>query len=681
MNWFKAATSDPEIGELGSGNKRSLGLLITFSLLSAAALAVLALFVSYLFNLSGGQLDQSGQVSRDLLALHHKWSSRYTQQWQNYLEWLKVHGTSFEYSGFDGVASMIGQNLLNSNSAAISEDELSTLGRIFIGLHGAALRVVFLCVAGWRLCVAVCLVSFLMGLRYFRPYKGNDSLGQMGNGRVFYSGARAALDSVDRFGAPNALIRGLACPQLSSEPAAKDSELWGVLSEFEATNATNLALVRILVRYRDTASFIPVDAEARAQYESAENLGLLDHATQVLRVALQTRALLVADAEPDTSDVAQDSQECNTDSYSDNLRSYLGAVLMPQNKQALGDVSDDELATLVLALEAGKVMAHSYEGGRWVRRSNFQHLCARSILHSIIPFASDYDTSARSRIRRGLVYAARKSAFAPIRLPSDFNATEFALRQWCELLMASPDNLHDIAAEVELFGLIRELSLLWQAEFFNPTGSMADNFKRNGLAGRGDLLFLPVGLVAREWRNLVDDSVVVKLRGLLKRVSNAQKREISATIRGDDDAATETLLAFERIADPPSDQEIENLSILHGLKSDELRDWVVLRYALSSFGWLASRVGDYTVPDTHTMFAVFGSKAPLAGANDLRLLGLPGMMAFRGGKMREVWGANWQTRYKTFERVTIAETQNDYQKLLRGIEDVTTIKETVEGFE
>jgi hypothetical protein len=86
-------------------------------------------------------------------------------------------------------------------------------------------------------------------------------------------------------------------------------------------------------------------------------------------------------------------------------------------------------------------------------------------------------------------------------------------------------------------------------------------------------------------------------------------------------------------------------------------------------------VGDYSVPTTSIIFAVFKADRPLAHMNTLGLLGRPGMVPVRGSKLIDRWGRNWSARFTYVKKATMAETQDDYEKLLKGIEDVEPLDE------
>jgi hypothetical protein len=55
------------------------------------------------------------------------------------------------------------------------------------------------------------------------------------------------------------------------------------------------------------------------------------------------------------------------------------------------------------------------------------------------------------------------------------------------------------------------------------------------------------------------------------------------------------------------------------------------------------------------------------------------MVPLRGSKLSERWGAEWNVRFTVVERATMAETPEDYGKLLQGIEDLKPVEEEAAG--
>jgi hypothetical protein len=112
-----------------------------------------------------------------------------------------------------------------------------------------------------------------------------------------------------------------------------------------------------------------------------------------------------------------------------------------------------------------------------------------------------------------------------------------------------------------------------------------------------------------------------------------------------------------------------SLAKIHGLSEVDLRDWSALRNILASFGWLARRVGDYTVAESSVIFSVFKAPPGYPQANSLGFFGRQGLVPLRSAKFAECWGRDWDRRFQAFQKATMAETQEDFEKALKGIKD------------
>jgi hypothetical protein len=336
-------------------------------------------------------------------------------------------------------------------------------------------------------------------------------------------------------------------------------------------------------------------------------------------------------------------------------------------RQLIGSIPAAEIATTLLALEAGKVLAHSFEGGRWIKRSNFPQLSARAVLHSVVGYPGDYDFSSRQRIRRALIYASRSSSFAPVRMPIDLSEDIWVLRQWSEILLACPHELEAVSDEVELVGLVRHAHRKWSREFSDSSVVVSPEMAQSSYATPSNLLFLPLSRVLAILRKALDSAEIRRIEQLGAVVSSRQKVTQLARDAGDESALEHP--AFERVFPPLAEEEMATLARIHALNPNDVRDWSALRIVLSSYGWLARRVGDYTVPDSSLIFAVFQADASLDGVNSLGFLGKLGMVPFRGSKLHERWGRNWANRFLFVNGATMAETTEDFEKLLKGIKD------------
>jgi hypothetical protein len=168
-------------------------------------------------------------------------------------------------------------------------------------------------------------------------------------------------------------------------------------------------------------------------------------------------------------------------------------------------------------------------------------------------------------------------------------------------------------------------------------------------------------------REIVSPVTLSRMRALINAVALSQQR-LEASIT-DGEGTPPPAHSFDKVHSLPHDERIHSLAETHSMPPDVISDWLVLKHVLSCFGWLASRVGDYTVPETSTIFAVFQTSPPLGSANGHGRTGRAGMVPLRGSKLREQLGAGWVVNFTSVERVAMAERQVDFEKLLKGIED------------
>lgn len=661
--------SDRDFDLLRSTRRRRFWQLALKIVLATLALFLLSLVVRYLLLVRDGEPPVVDASRAALLELNHQWSEDFDRAWGGYRNWFERHGTAFESRAFNGLSAMIVDSMTRSNSAQIAEHELSIFGRIYLGYQSGVIRLLFVLLACMRLALAACVVAFARGASLFKPYRGDDALGQMGNGRVFYSGARAALENITPQGAPDVQIRGLACPQYGSPTEARASQIWRTLSKYGACNSVNEALTRIIVGNRDTAAYVAAAGEDGALSRAFSGDALLGNTACLLEHALRLHASYARGDMPELPNSSQDSSGAlSSEAYAQSVACALHASLTPHMRTVLGGLPVCEIATTILAFESGKILAHSYEGGRWTRKSNFPHLSARAVLHSVLEYPREYGLDSRDRIRRGLVYAARKSAFSPVRMPIDLSEQSWALRQWIEVLLSCPHELASVSHEVELVGLVREAHVALRERLLASSSEGGARLGQLGFATQTNLLFLPVGELVRMMRGIVDQPTMARIHTLLEHVRRAQEA-LALTDDGNENGPA-VQFSFERLHQPPSPTELGELASIHGIEPQELRDWLALRVVLSSYGWIASRVGDYSVPHHSVIFAVFKSGGRVEGANDLGLVGRPGMVPLRGSKFAEELGTGWSARFNCAERVTMSETTEQYGKLLRGIVEV-----------
>jgi hypothetical protein len=288
------------------------------------------------------------------------------------------------------------------------------------------------------------------------------------------------------------------------------------------------------------------------------------------------------------------------------------------------------------------------------------------VLHSIVSYPTDYRFEAREHLRQAIVYALRASAFAPVRMPVEMGQKAIALRQWAEVLVTLPHQLQESAEEIELFGLVREAHERWRDEVLPKANSLVSDFYTSGYSTSSHVLFLPVVVMVKLLRCTVTDRELSRLSELSAIIGARQGR--SPEVTAPPDMSTIASLTKDRVFPPFTDRELSAMSDLHGISEAELQEWSALRNILASNGWFARCVGDYTVPDSSVIYAVF--KAPgFDGANSLGFFGRKGLVPLRGGRCKECCGHDWDRRFQVFSAATMAETRDDFENLLRGIKE------------
>ena len=636
------------------------------------ALVGICLFLAFfLLSSGGGRGEFEEDLSRtraEIESIGTSWALSIVEQYDSCRDWLLRHGTSLEVYTYDRISSLVMNGSLRS-SGGQAIDRLSFPRRTALSFYSALGRVGFLVTASMRIWLLVLVLGTFWGLSSRRAYQGADILGQTGNDRLFFSGAQISLNARSESGASDMQITGLACPRSVSATVAAKSGFQPLLEKFGAANETNLGLVAILLAHAEYPAYVArVEEEARlaACYQGASLPG---NALLILEKALTLHSCYQFDAL--SSHQHSEAFQPRTDKfdkfeYAFMLEDCFQRVLTPAMRRTLSGLTAAEVATVVLAIEAGKVLASRHEGGKWFRTSNYVHLCARAVLHSLPAWATDYGYGRREELRRGLIYASRSSSYAPVRFPVDLSDGSRALRQWVEILTLLPHELRERADEVELFGLMAELESAWRERFFElvQAGKPQELTDTYGLST--GMLFVPLKLVLKLMPGILSEEAAKRLDELVNGVSLRQQQQTAsrdATAEGERPAPA----VQERILAPVSEAEIERLAALHALPKEDIKAWSALRVVLNSSGWLGRRVGDYTVPESSLIFAVFempGAQAGYQSQNKRR--GLPGMVALRSTRLESAWGRSWFNRFARVDAANMAESREDFEKLLAG---------------
>lgn len=661
------SSHDRELDLLRSGYRRRLLALSLKIAAGVSALLIFSVLVALLMVDTGDEPLAYSRVVSELGRTSAPWAQEMLGGISSCHTWLTLHGTHSELSLFERVAVKVASASLSTGGSGA--EEIGWFSSLCLSLYSGTLRILFIVIASCRLWLVVSICSLAYGLTTCEPYVGTDVLGQTGNGRVFYSGIRAGLEKLSSSGAPDVLLRGLACPQCASPSEARASPLWRVVSEYGAITRTNEVLTGIITKNGTVAAHVAILGEEGALEASFEGSTIAENTHYLLAAALSLHASYsknerIEDGAQGSSLFTEAPARLSAQDYARLVGAAFHKVLTPEMRRCIGKLSVSEVATVVLALEAGKVLAYTEDAGRWTRRSNFVHLNARAVLHSILEFPEDYSFESRATMRRAIIYASRRSAFAPVRMPMDMSKEEWALRQWAEVLLALPHELAAVAEEVELAGLIREGHEAWNHEFFDKSVLVSPALTSVSYVTPYGLLLVPFSPLMEILQRTLPATHQRRLHDLAAIVSRRQSQilEKAETSEGG-------LPTFDRVLPPLSDAEIETLTKQHALDPESLKAWSALRLILNGYSWLGRRVGDYTVPDSSVIFAVFKADRLTEGVNALGLVGKTGMVPIRGGKLLERLGASWSARFISVNGATMAETQEDFEKLMRGIKE------------
>lgn len=607
------------------------------------------------------------QISADLLEARtslaqneYEWSQQLIAGFDEKHSWLQRHGLGIEISLFE----KLGTGLFSSaRILRFDRAEVGFLPNAFIGLHFVLNRLIFLVLATWRIWAVFAIFGAVYARRSIRPYQGDDLLGQTGNGRLYYSGVLAHLDDVDERGAPKQLATGLACPRVASPEHVLKSELYALLGEYGADNGTNEYLVGIILQYSKVPGFLTDRDDARNASDEWASLNLSEYAEHWLAASLRLHARL--QNQNGGEDAATQAVEPES-ALEASIDAALSRVLTAKLKRDLKKVPAALIASLVLAHQAGKVLVYAYEGSRWTIRSRFPELAARAILHSVPQFAEDYDTQERNWIRRSLVFASRRSVFAPVRMPTDLSPETKILRNWSEVLLNPPQKLTFAADEIELVTLLDELHERWQKFFFEAVQRQDERITDAGFASRSNLLFLPVANLIEVFGNFTKSSELDRLAALSTFVAQKTRIDVLASPGLEENSAESRY--FDKLPGPLGFMEIKELARRHNLNEDLVQRWSSYRMVLHAFGWLARRVGEFTVPESSIIFAVFESEegSRTQDVNAQGLIGKAAMVPLRISRLASRWGNTWPRAFRQVGAAMMAQTQDDYERMLKG---------------
>lgn len=665
-----------ELSQLRRGRGR---LFTQIAVVSILALALLMVFLSVR---SGNQSDLKlfEQNRLSLTQGKAEWSRQFVANQEEFRYWLERRGIAFEVAAFDGVSHAL---FRSANSLISARSEPGFFQQILISLHFSCLRVAFIIIACSRLWLAALVLGVLFSYNRFKVHKILDLLGQTGNGRAFYSGIRVGLSDADHLGRPQLQVVGLACPARLTAAEFVKSDFATILDKFGARIATTEHLAAVLLAYPDHPSYVVPRDEEKILANFYGHTSLVKHAALVLNASLELHRRLRNNAgeasifEFETIYHPTDNP-LSAEQYVELLSRQMERVLTAGMKSEIASLPPSAVATFVLALEAGKVMAYAFEAGRWNQCSQFPQLCARAILHSVPAFSTDFSFDQRRDLRQAIIYASRRSAFAAVVFPVDMSAAARAVRQWSELLQAPPHQLAVVSDEVELLSLVHEAHESWVSVLFEAILSSRSEAIEDTFASPFNVLFIPVSNIVSLLRKAIAPQHIRRIEALSAVVHQKQRLDELSRNQDAEGHATQRLSSHQKVFAPLKHDEIKALAELHQVDQETVRDWAALRVVLNSHSWLARRVGDYTVGETSLIFAVLKPHETTADCNEHGLIGRSAMVPLRTTRLAERWGRSLGGKFQQVATATMAENRERFDKLLSGASDQVLDDEILE---
>ena len=469
----------------------------------------------------------------------------------------------------------------------------------------------------------------------------------------FYSGIFGDLKINGKVSGIEAASVGLACPGMVKHADAMPHRITGTLRQFDAFCATTLDLTRIILEYKDFPCHVdeerPVDSDQNDHNsEKADNIsslgiignngGTIENNTEEilpsLLLAHKTLKTYFKHYEKDFRKAAQSDDDIYLQ-FKEQLKTFAEGqpelsltimnLLTPKRAQAFAKLSPKEVATAYLAIEAGKCLVYKRSDKVYLKISQFPHLQARAVLHSIRPYSSEFNADSRLIIRQAIICSRRHRDFGRSFLPEKMPEEGKALRDILEVLYADKEHIKDLSLITELDAHLDEILHNWQNNFF-------DSVKNN--TANSDIFNPDPGIVHRSLVLLKQEKILeLSLRGYAKpRLERIHRLMKHARKFSDGLSISARLPGFKRQLE--SEQEITD-------ERNKSHNWDLVKKMLTRYNWLSTRVDDDAVPKSGLLYGlVVDRKADHADIFEFETL-----VPLRQRRMKELLGSNWERRY------------------------------------
>lgn len=545
----------------------------------------------------------------DAAALHESLTSRTPNFESSIFTWVVNRGLA-------SVHKRAGEALENGGA---SDRSIFTV--ISIALWQGFFRGLYIVLWWLRLLVMAIVGAAAWRYSHFGPHVGKDMLASFTNGRMFYSGIRAVFARIDERGEPNLLAPGVVTVPALTGAELQSHPLITILTDSGALCGTTRALVARIALAKHVPGYVGPKGVSEDSVADGVVLTLPEYTERLLSSALRVQRTLAS------SSVAINNPA------TEELDIFYRAVLTPQQRKNLGALPPKLVATAVLALLAGRILAYSRDTGMWVVRSLFPNLSSRALLHSIPDFAAEFSPQERETVRRALVYATRQGVFTAVQLPVNISPELSALRQWTELISMPPDEIPVKVKELELFALLSEVHDHWCHATAAAIRKNDASFLNGAYAGVNDLLFMPLQNMLGLVEGLLDQDKLTRISILVTELS-----ELPRLNEIEDPWESQSVFALR----PLDKGTIERVVTEQKVTEKDLLAWNGVRYVLQFYGWLAARVGNRPVNQSALISCAIRYVDVFSHSSEPQLVRADGVIAIRGARLRELIADAWQ---------------------------------------
>ncbi|MGI6681222.1 MAG: hypothetical protein ACOX3T_07070 [Bdellovibrionota bacterium] len=544
---------------------------------------------------------------------------------EKYYIWLSKFGTKGELSFFSLISLFI-FNLFLSICKIFPSSPL--LISSFVIISNSILQIIFVMLACWKVWAVCVIYAAVRATLNVKPYKAKDFLGVSGNGRLFYSGARADIKKCDKNGNPTLHVPGLTCLEKVSDTFYNKSVFCVLLERYNASNLTNKYLASIILHYYNYPTSID-DGEGKGN--------LFEDTYEFLKSAFEIQASLNQD---NLSENKSNNGNKNIGVPKDNKRKVNMINSLTENmKDALKNISPKSIGTAIMALEAGRILAYDHIAkNRWASHSNYPHLCARAVLHSCPDYGDEYSFDEREMIRKAIVFAERKSDFLEIRMPLKMNIQSYTLRQWLELILHF-DEIDDAIDELLFFAKSTEIHKAWTKIFVEHIEN-SDALKDNFYTTESGQLFVKIEIIV----SLLNDAMkndLIEMTELIKRVYNKRETDNLLSLVEQKTLSDDNNLFLKEFSEETKEEMLKFLP-----NESDVKVWQNLRSCLNSFSWLGKMVSDRYVPYNAVIDCKFLT-------NEDEIKDVAGVVLFRTSKLVDFLGIRWADEIEKVKRVVI----------------------------